>query len=134
MPELGQRDFHAHSPVVLNCAVSIRDLYPSTIPMMASDLPMKMLSTLQRHLNPFTSFSKFFFILFAGVAAYYVLSGLYKTFIYFSFISPYKNLPGPARQSYLRGNLKPIFEEEPGVAHQVRPGRLLLDECLIVLR
>lgn len=50
--------------------------------------------------------------------AQYAVKIIYKTFIWYPFLSYHKNLPGPARPSYIRGNLGKILESEPGVIHK----------------
>ena len=56
--------------------------------------------------------------LFALWISQYILKILYKTFIWYPLLSHHKNLPGPDRPSYIRGNLGKILESEPGVIHK----------------
>lgn len=66
---------------------------------------------------------------------YYVVLALYKTLIYYPYLSPYVNLPSPPRKgisSLIGGNIKESFANEPGLMQLVRFNRYLLAAPVLI--
>ena len=51
--------------------------------------------------------------------AFYALRSLYRTLLWYPYLSSLSALPGPERTSYIRGNIASILKAEPGIEVRV---------------